>query len=261
MRSLSQKPGSVILYEYPFNERIRTYLRLEQLFRRLGELIPRSHPLDHHFALATIFEIIEVGARTDLKTDVLKDIEKQKQLLESYRGNPAISEKALDAVLAQLERCFAALNEQTGRTGQSLMENDWLMTLRSRMGIPGGTCGFDLPSYHAWQCAESGVRQKALQEWTATLAPLAESIYVLMQLLRDTGVPQKMAALQGNFQQNLPQGRSFQLLRLAIDPALGIIPEISGNRLRVSVRMMQLQSDGQLLPSTEDASFELSLCA
>lgn len=30
----------MILYEYPFNERLRTYLRLEQLFRRLGELIP-----------------------------------------------------------------------------------------------------------------------------------------------------------------------------------------------------------------------------
>jgi len=42
----------VILYEYPFNERIRTYLRLEHLFRRLGELIPRDHPLDHHYALA-----------------------------------------------------------------------------------------------------------------------------------------------------------------------------------------------------------------
>jgi hypothetical protein len=28
---------SVILYEYPFNERIRTYLRLEHLFRRLGD--------------------------------------------------------------------------------------------------------------------------------------------------------------------------------------------------------------------------------
>ena len=53
----------MILYEYPFNERVRTYLRLEQLFRRLGELIPRVNPLDHHFALATLFEIMEAGAR------------------------------------------------------------------------------------------------------------------------------------------------------------------------------------------------------
>lgn len=252
----------MILYEYPFNERIRTYLRLEQLFRRLGELIPRSHALDHHFALATLFEIMEVGARSDLKTDILKDIDKQKQLLESYRGNPAISEKALDVVLAQLERCFAALNAQTGRTGQLLMDNDWLMTLRSRMGIPGGTSDFDLPSYHAWQCSPPNVRQKALQDWTVTLAPLGESIYLLMQLLRDTGVPQKMMALQGSFVQNLPQGRNFQLLRLAMDPAFGLVPEISGNRLRVAVRMLQWQPDGQSLqPSTEDASFELSLCA
>jgi len=45
----------VILYEYPFNERIRTYLRLEHLFRRLGELVPAESPLSHHFALVTIF--------------------------------------------------------------------------------------------------------------------------------------------------------------------------------------------------------------
>ena len=36
----------MILYEYPFNERIRTYLRLEQLFRRMALLLPREHPLD-----------------------------------------------------------------------------------------------------------------------------------------------------------------------------------------------------------------------
>src|SRR3954467_3477220 len=96
---------SVILYEYPFNERIRTSLRLEHLFRRLGELIPRSHPLDHHYALATIFEVMDVAARAYLKSDVLKDLERQKSVLAGYRGNPAISEKVLDDVIAQIESC------------------------------------------------------------------------------------------------------------------------------------------------------------
>ena len=91
----------MILYEYPFNERIRTYLRLEHLFRRLGELIPRSHPLDHHYALATIFEVMDVAARADLKSDVLKDLERQKSVLNGYRGNPAISERVLDDVIGQ----------------------------------------------------------------------------------------------------------------------------------------------------------------
>ena len=72
----------MILYEYPFNERIRTYLRLEHLFRRLSELMARDDALDHHYALATIFEVMDVGARADLKSDVLKDLEKQKHLLK-----------------------------------------------------------------------------------------------------------------------------------------------------------------------------------
>jgi cell division protein ZapD len=48
--------AALVLYEYPFNESIRTMLRLEHLFDRLGQLIPRDAAVDHHFALATIFE-------------------------------------------------------------------------------------------------------------------------------------------------------------------------------------------------------------
>lgn len=251
----------MILYEYPFNERIRTYLRLEQLFQRLGELIQRDPPIDHHHALATLFEIMDVAARADLKSDVLKDLEKQKQALNSYRGNPAISEATLDAVIQQLDSCYAALHSQPGKAGQSLTENDWLMSIRSRVGIPGGTCEFDLPAYYAWQHHSGDSRRADLQRWASTLAPLADSLRLLLKLLRDSGVPQKVMAAGGQFQQNLPQGRTFQLLRLRIEPTLGLIPEISGNRLIVSVRLMQLESDDRLHASTGDTAFELTLCS
>ena len=250
----------MILYEYPFNERIRTYLRLEHLFRRLGELIPRSHPLDHHYALATIFEVMDVAARADLKSDVLKDLERQKQALNGYRGNPAIAERVLDEVIGQVEACFSAVNGTPGKAGQPLTENEWLMSIRSRAGIPGGTCEFDLPGYYAWQHLPPERRRADLERWAATLAPLAESIRLLLRLLRDSGTPQKVIAAGGQLQQTLPQGRTFQLLRLRIDPALGVVPEISGNRLIVSVRLMRQESD-RMQPSTENTPFELTLCA
>ncbi len=251
----------MILYEYPFNERIRTYLRLEQLFRRLAELIPRGHALDHHYAIQTIFEIMDVASRADMKTDVLKDIDRHRQQLNSYRGNPAIAEKVLDQIIAQLDDCFTDLNSLPGKTGQSLTENDWLMSIRSRIGIPGGTCEFDLPAYYAWQHRNAEQRQADLQRWTQTLAPLAESIVLLLKMLRDSGSPQKVVALGGQFQQNLPQGRTFQLLRMRIDPALGLVPEISGNRLMMSVRLMRQGEDDRLHAAPEDAAFELTLCA
>jgi len=251
----------VILYEYPFNERIRTYLRLEHLFRRLGELVPADSALSHHYALVTIFEIMDVAARADLKADVLRDLEKHKSVFTSYRGNPAIAEAVLDKVVAQLERNYATLHAISGKAGQALTENEWLMSIRSRAGIPGGTCEFDLPAYHAWQHRTSASRRADLERWSATLAPLAEAIYLLLKLLRDADVPYKVMAAGGQFQQNLPQGRSFQLLRLRIDPRLGLIPEISGNRLMVSVRLMRHESDDRLHASTDDTPFELTLCA
>ena len=251
----------MILYEYPFNERIRTYLRLEHLFLRLSELMSRSNALDHHFAITTIFEVMDVGARADLKSDVLRDLDKQKQALNAYRGNPAIAEGVLDAVIDQLDRCFVALNELPGKAGLALTENDWLMSIRSRVGIPGGTCEFDLPAYFAWQHQDVASRQRDLLHWASTLTPLAESIHLLLKLLRDSGAPQKVMALGGQFQQNLPQGRTFQLLRLSLDPALNLIPEISGNRLMVSIRLMRHEEDDRLHTCGEDGAFELTLCS
>lgn len=251
----------MILYEYPFNERIRTYLRLEHLFLNLAELMTREPALDHHFALTTIFEIMDVAARADLKSDVLKDLDKQKLVLNGYKGNPAIAESILDRVISKLESCFASLNAQPGKAGQSLQDNDWLMSIRSRVGIPGGTCEFDLPAYFAWQHRPSKLRQTALQKWAESLAPLAESIHLLLKLLRDSGAPQKVIAIGGQFQQNLPQGRTFQLLRLSINPDLQFVPEISGNRLMVSIRLMRHEADDRLHTTQEDGAFEITLCS
>ncbi len=251
----------MILYEYPFNERIRTYLRLQHLFKRLGQLIQRVDALDHHFALTTLFEIMEVSSRSELKSDVLKDLERQKQLFNAYRGNPAISEQVLDGLIQQLDEHFEALNQVNGKIGQSLTENDFLMALRSRVVIPGGTCEFDLPAYHAWQHFPNNLRSADLGAWSAPFAPLSQAIHLLLQMLRESGVGQKVMAAGGQLQQNLPQGRTFQLLRLKLDPSLGITPEISCNRLLVVIRMMRQQSDGKLLATTDDVPFEMTLCA
>ena len=236
-------------------------LRLEHLFDRLGQLVPRSEPVDHHFALVTMFEIVEVASRADLKSDVLKELERHRAQFEGWRGNPAISEAALDAVIGRIDRAFAGLNDQSGKAGQGLAANDWLMSIKSRIGIPGGTCEFDLPAYYAWQHEPSMARRADLERWSSKLAPLAKSIHLLLKLLRDSGSPQKVMANAGQFQQNLPQGRTFQLLRLSLEPQLKLIPEISGNRLMVSIRLMRLDTDEKLHATHADGAFELALCS
>jgi cell division protein ZapD len=40
-----------------------------------------------------------------------------------------------------------------------------------------------------------------------------------------------------------------------------LVPEISGHRLMVSIRLMRQDLEGRLKPLGEDASFELTLCS
>ena len=252
--------SALIRYEFPFNETIRTMLRLEHLFDRLGQLVVREAALDHHHALSTLFEIMDVAARADLKSDLLKELERQRLRLTGYRGNPSVSQAVLDDVLARIEAVFKGLNQMPGKAGATLTSNEWLMSIRSRISIPGGTCGFDLPAYFAWQQFDAQRRRADLLQWAATLMPMAEALRLLLTLLRDSGVPHEALAAGGLYQQSLSAGRTCQLLRLRLTNGADLVPEISGHRLMVSVRLMQLDIEGRLKPSAVDTPFELTLC-
>ncbi len=259
--NLHSPEPALVLYEYPFNEGIRTMLRLEHLFDRLGQLVARDAPVDHHFALATIFEVMDVASRADLKSDLLKELERHRTQLQTYRGHPGISEAALDAVTSRIDHAFNGLNQLQGKAGQVLAGNDWLMSIRSRINIPGGTCEFDLPAYYAWQQHAPAKRREDLQGWMATLTPLAEALQVLLGLLRDSGAPQRMVATAGQYQQSLAPGKTFQLMRVRIAADSGLVPEISGHRLMVSIRLMRPDAEGRLRTAAVDTAFELALCS
>ena len=187
-RNLSNQPSgiNVITYEYPLNERIRTLLRLEDLFDKAAYFIQQEGYREHHAVLLSLFEILDVAGRADLKMDLIQELERQRHSLLSYRNNPEISEEALSGALYEIEQSSAALLAMNGKIGQYLRENDWLMAIKSRAVIPGGVCEFDLPSYHYWQHQELGVRQEALRAWLKPLHPLRDGLSIVLRLLRSS---------------------------------------------------------------------------
>ena len=249
----------MIVYEYPFNERIRTLLRLEDLYEKFKFFVHQEHPMQHHVALATIFDMLEVAGRADLKSDLLQELERQKQSLLSYRSNPNVAPEALDAVLGELDTVSSALVAAQGKTGQNVRDNEWLMSIRGRTIIPGGACEFDLPSYYAWQKRPAEQRHADIMAWFAPLAPLFEALALVLRLLRDSGAPVKMIATGGSYQQML-QGKIYQMLRLSVDETLGAIPEISANKYMLWVRFMTQDGDCKPKALEEDVPFNLTLC-
>jgi cell division protein ZapD len=249
----------LILYEYPLNERIRSLLRLEDLFERLDLFAHREHPQDHHVALSTLFDILDVAARADLKSDLLQELDRQRQSLGQFRASPDVSVEALDTVLAQIDAAWNALNALTGKTGQHLRENEWLMSIRSRMIIAGGACEFDLPSYYAWQNRSAEQRRSDIANWANPFRPIYDCLSIVLRLLRESAQRSKLTAQQGNYQQPMG-GRVFQMVQVRLAAETGAIPEVSANKYLLWVRFMSQDGDLRPRPYEGSVEFELALC-
>jgi cell division protein ZapD len=249
-----------VLYEYPFNERVRTLLRLEDLFEKLNFFCVQDHSFCHHTALLTLFEVLEVTSRSDLKGELVQELERHKQSLLALRNNPQVAENVLASVLSQIDTAQAGLSAIQGRAGQYLRDNEWLMSIRSRAIIPGGTCEFDLPSYHAWLMRPASERSADLQAWVGPLAQFSEALGIVLKLLRESAQHSTRIAQAGSFQQML-QGRTYSLLQVRLDRSLGAIPEISANKYMLWIRFTTADRDLKPRPIERDIEFDLALCS
>jgi cell division protein ZapD len=163
-------------------------------------------------------------------------------------------------VLSDIEQSQQSLNVAAGKAGQHLRDNEWLNSIRSRASIPGGTCEFDLPSYHAWLMRDAIVRRADLLAWVQPLHRFSAALGIVLRLLRESAAHTRQVATQGAYQQTL-QGRSYALLQVRVAVDSEAIPEISANRYMLWIRFTA--PDGDLRPraTDRDVGFDLALCA
>lgn len=250
----------MISYDYPLNERVRTLLRLEDLYAKVSHFTEKASTDDHHAALAALFEALEVASRSDLKSELLQELDRQKRLLAALRNNPSISEEALNKVLGEIENVGNGLLEMEGKIGQHLRENEWLMGIKQRASIPGGTCEFDLPSYHYWLHQDATLRRNYLKEWMAPLLPTRAVVDIMLKLLRESGKTHHFVAKNGCFQQ-MQGGRVAQLLRISLNSALPCIPEVSANKYVLNIRFVEASYAARSALYDKDVEFDLIFCA
>jgi cell division protein ZapD len=249
----------VITYEYPLSERVRTLLRLEDLFAKIMHFAVAEGPLEHHVALSTLFEILEVASRADLKFDLVQELERQRQILLSFRNNPDISEDALSGALYEIEQASTQLLAMHGKIGQYLRENEWLMSIKNRAAIPGGVCEFDLPGYHHWLNRDTDVRRNDINGWLKPMLPIHDGLAIVLRLLRSSGRPEHQTATRGAFQLMLG-GRTAQLVRIRLNDGEAVIPEISAGKFAVNIRFLAPDMDQRPRQVESDVGFELTLC-
>lgn len=247
-------------YDYPFNERIRTLLRVEDLFAKVLHNIDAGHEYHHHCALITLLQILDIIDRSELKLDLIQELDRQKMVMAMLIGNPAIAAQKLDTILAEIDGATEGLRAEATKLGQTLRANEWLMSIKQRAGIPGGVCEFDVPSYHYWLGLSQEKRKQDFDSWLKPLLPMQQAINIILHILRGSGATTKLIANEGAYQQMLAGAKPAQMLRVEISDDLICFPEVSANKYAINIRFNSLDTTQKPQKYDQDVKFSLTLC-
>ncbi len=252
--------ADLIHFEHPLNERIRTFLRLEHLFMQVDHFRPQSDAWSNRAAVDGLLSIIAIFGRSDLKTEILKELERHTANLERVRQQPGVDLQALGQVLDDLEQAIHQVYRVNGQIARQLRSNEFLTTILQRSSIPGGSCNFDLPQYHHWLNQPHEIRQQQMSQWLHELLPVREAVVLLLNLVRNSNLPTREMAQQGFFQRVLDSSVPAQMIRVSLPRNSIVFTEISGNKNRFSIRFLEAVDAGKPSQTSRDVEFLLTAC-
>lgn len=250
-----------VIYEHPLHERVRTFLRLEFLFQQAGHHASRDSVWSSRAAISNLLDILAIISRGDIRSDVLKELEKHASVLGQYQFRPDVDAGRLNALLETITSLRQSLGAAGGQLAQPLKDNEFLNAIKHRSGIPGGTCEFDLPDYSFWLSRPHEARLKDFKHWLASLEPLNNAIRELLWLTRESTQATRELAAGGMFQKSLEKGVSCQLIRVSMPPGSECFPEISGSQHRFTIRFLYWPDvSDRPAQVSEDIEFYLACC-
>ena len=126
------------MFEQPLNERMRTFLRLDFLYTQALYHNEKGTPWGSRAAVDSLLDILSILTRGDMRTDVLKEIERHLALLNEFQNRAGIDTARLRTLMSNLVRL---------RTDLAGVGGSWLAPLQG-LRLPGG---HQAPQRDSWR--------------------------------------------------------------------------------------------------------------
>jgi cell division protein ZapD len=250
------------IFEQPLNERIRLFLRFETLLKRLHYFTPLKGEWSAYTAVLGILEITNLIERGELKQELIRELERQFNALKSLSNNEDVDSTRLERTLEKQKSAIDGIHQLKGKLGSHIKEVDFLLSIKQRNTVPGGTCTFDLPELRFWLNQNHQNHEDNLNRWAKPYFQLESAIDLVLTVIRDSAAPTKCTAEAGFFQQPLDSNQPIQMLCIHLPQDSAVYPEISAGKHRYSIRFMQQEPIDSMPHQVQtDIKFMLSHCS
>ncbi|MCB1762641.1 MAG: cell division protein ZapD [Gammaproteobacteria bacterium] len=257
---MSSATQGKITYEHPLNEKMRTLLRLEHLFREVNHYLPNADIWSSRAAIDALLDMVNIFSRADIKADIIKELDRQREKLAGIRRSPGVDSERLDIILDSLAKATDKIFAIEGQIGHAMRNNEFLKSILQRSSIPGGSCAFDLPHYHFWLEQPITFRQSETKTWLHTLEPVEAAVELLLSLIRNSTSPTDELANGGFYQCSIDAQAPAQLVRVGLSRDIRLFAEISGGKHRFTVRFLEPSEEERPSQTRMDVPFSLNTC-
>lgn len=253
------------VYEQPLNERVRLLLRLETVFSQAIAHKGVQDQYETQMCLDALFALLNLTNRYELRSELLKELERIRSLLIQYQRSGEASDYRIQETLVELNQCAKVLHGLDSKHIDRIRNIEFLNTIKLRNIHDTGSYVFEIPELQYWLLQSASHRETQVDKWLNDFLPFKSSIEFLLHLIRDSASPETVLAEGGIFIKTVGgkhnAGHPQQLLRIELEKQQTVYPSISGNEYRFAVRFMEKnQADERPRQTKEDVSFKLSVC-
>ena len=248
-------------YELPLSERMRTFLRIEFLYRQMLYNSDADSRWATRATISTLLEILAILLRGDVRGEVHKELDHHINTLQRFQSQPGVGARRLDSLIHNLVENRGEVSAIGTQYLQPLKESEFLRAIQHRNSIPGGTCEFDLPEYNHWLRQSYERREEDLQRWIGAIRPLCDAVVEVLWLIRESAEPVEKTAINGMYQHTMRKDAHGRLLRVILSNSNDLYPEISGSQHRFTVRFLEWSTiESRAVQTGHDVSFQLAIC-
>lgn len=242
----------MIKYEFPLNERIRRFIRLEQLFSKTQSATLSSQKYSEFNTFERIFELMQTASRTDLKVDLMQEVERKIIDIKKQRRT-----KINDQLLIKLRKIKINLEKAKIHPGFFFGNDKLLQEIKTRSDSPFGITSIDFPEFHYWlQNQSSQSKKEYINKKLQPYYPIKEAISILLTILRTNSKASNVTAETGVYQRKLDPVLKIDLITIIAKKSLKSFPSISSNKYAISIHFNNAKTQAQI---DKDINFKISL--
>ena len=251
MSSFSDIHASI--YEQPIDERIRKFLRLENIYMKINNHMDIDSKFDAYSTLLNISELFINLSRSEIKRDLISEIETQKVRYQEYSKLEGADKIKLNSIMEKQTAILKTLHDLEANYLNVLKNDELLQTIIKHINTSCADLDY-------WLSRDHDFRKNQINLWLELIKPIENSIFFCLDLLRKSSETVEITAKDGMYLFRMDIEKKIRLLRVTMKTDNYFFPRISVGPQRATIAFMTIDDNNKIIRLNQDINFVLDLC-